>query len=119
MFRCVDKYYLWVWKDGQQKGQGRKFIIPDKNTQTKIVDIEPCVFHSFRSEQTTHVYCNFWMECKKSVAWAALFMCLHSSQKLQYTLFNRSSFIFLIKLADMVTNILSFAKNIRGWRNSV
>jgi len=65
MFRCVDKYYLWVWKDGQQKGQGRKFIIPDKNTQTKIVDIEPCVFHSFRSEQTTHVYCNFWMECKK------------------------------------------------------
>ena len=65
MFRCVDKYYLWVWKDGQQKGQGRKFIIPDKNTQTKIVDIEPCVFHNFRSEQTTHVYCNFWMECKK------------------------------------------------------
>ena len=95
MFRCVDKYYLWVWKDGQQKGQGRKFIIPDKNTQTKIVDIEPCVFYNFRSGQTPNVYCNFWMECKQSVTRAALCMCLHFSQKLQYILFIGIPFIFL------------------------
>jgi len=48
--RCVDKYFLWVWKDGQDKGMGKKYIIADKNTQTKVVDIEPCVFHNFRVE---------------------------------------------------------------------
>merc|ERR1719312_98538 len=48
--RCVDKFFLWVWKDGQDKGQGKKYIIADKNTQTKIVNIEPCIFHNFRVE---------------------------------------------------------------------
>lgn len=29
----VDKYFLWVWQDGQTKGQGKKyFSILDKNT---------------------------------------------------------------------------------------
>ena len=46
--RCADKYFVWVWKDGQQKGQGKKYVIPNKNTLTKIVDIEPCLFHNFR-----------------------------------------------------------------------
>ena len=90
MFRCVDKYYLWVWKDGQQKGQGKKFIISDKNTQTKIVDIEPCVFHNFWSVQTTNVYCNFWEECKQSVALAAPVMRLHFSKKLHNIQFHIS-----------------------------
>ena len=46
--RCADKYYLWVWKEGQQKAQGKKYVVPDKNTLTKIVDIEPCIYHNFR-----------------------------------------------------------------------
>lgn len=47
---CVDQYSIWVWRDGQQKGQGRKFLVSDKNTLTKMVDIEPCLYHNFLVE---------------------------------------------------------------------
>ena len=45
--RCSDQYAVWVWKDGQVKAQGRKFLVSDKNTLTKLVDIEPCLNHHF------------------------------------------------------------------------
>jgi len=47
---CVDQYSVWVWKDGQQKAQGKKYLISDKNTLTKMVDIEPCLYHNFLVE---------------------------------------------------------------------
>ena len=42
---CVDQYTVWVWKDGQVKSQGRKFLVSDKNTLNKLVDIEQCLNH--------------------------------------------------------------------------
>jgi hypothetical protein len=42
-----------VWKEGQQKAQGKKYVIADKNTLTKNVDIEPCIFHNFRQASQT------------------------------------------------------------------
>jgi len=47
---CVDQYSVWVWKDGQQKAQGKKYLVSDKNTLTKMVDIEPCLYHNFLVE---------------------------------------------------------------------
>merc|ERR1719233_177578 len=45
---CVDEYYVWVWKQGQdKKTQGRKFTISDYKVTSKLVDIEPCVFYNF------------------------------------------------------------------------
>ena len=44
--RCADLYNIWIWKDSQEKGKGRKFTVSDKNTLTKIVDIEPCLNHN-------------------------------------------------------------------------
>merc|ERR1711892_1593139 len=47
---CVDQYSVWVWKDGQQQAQGKKYLVSDKNTLTKMVDIEPCLYHNFLVE---------------------------------------------------------------------
>merc|ERR1719233_1454188 len=45
---CVDEYYVWVWKQGQdKKTQGRKFTISDYKVTSKLIDIEPCVFYNF------------------------------------------------------------------------
>jgi len=47
---CADQYDIWVWKEGQQINQGKKFTVSDKNTLTKIVDIEPCLNHNIAVE---------------------------------------------------------------------
>jgi len=48
---CVDEYYVWVWKKGQdKKTQGRKFTISDYKVTSKLIDIEPCVFYNFGVE---------------------------------------------------------------------
>merc|ERR1712123_162280 len=47
---CVDQYSVWVWKDGQQQAQGKKYLVSDKNTLTKMVDIEPCLYQNFLVE---------------------------------------------------------------------
>lgn len=44
--RCADLYNIWIWREGQEKAQGKKFLVSDKNTLTKIVDIEPCLNHN-------------------------------------------------------------------------
>ena len=46
VLRCAEVYNIWVWRDGQDKGKGRKFTVSDKNTLTKIVEIEPCLVHN-------------------------------------------------------------------------
>eukprot|EP00091_Calanus_sinicus_P020767 TRINITY_DN5876_c0_g1_i2.p2 TRINITY_DN5876_c0_g1~~TRINITY_DN5876_c0_g1_i2.p2 ORF type:complete len:151 (-),score=38.82 TRINITY_DN5876_c0_g1_i2:1023-1451(-) len=50
---CADQYSVWVWKDGQQQAQGKKYLVSDKNTLTKMVDIEPCLYHNFLIELKT------------------------------------------------------------------
>jgi len=47
---CADNYDVWIWRDGQQKTQGKKFTVSDKNTLTKILDIEPCLNHNIAVE---------------------------------------------------------------------
>ena len=46
VLRCAEVYNIWVWTHGQDKGKGRKFTVSDKNTLTKIVEIEPCLVHN-------------------------------------------------------------------------
>ena len=44
--RVEESKCLSVWRDGQERGKGRKFTVSDKNTLTKIVEIEPCLVHN-------------------------------------------------------------------------
>lgn len=46
---CADSFTLLVWADGTQQIAATKFAV-DKNTKSKIVDVQPCVGYRFAVE---------------------------------------------------------------------
>ena len=44
--RCADSFEVWVWKDGQEKSQGKKSILTGHQTLKMEVSLEPCVFYN-------------------------------------------------------------------------
>eukprot|EP00088_Acartia_fossae_P022382 TRINITY_DN235_c0_g1_i4.p1 TRINITY_DN235_c0_g1~~TRINITY_DN235_c0_g1_i4.p1 ORF type:complete len:570 (-),score=129.97 TRINITY_DN235_c0_g1_i4:121-1830(-) len=46
---CVDGYKVLVWADGMPQSTAQKIAV-DKNTKSKIVDIQPCVGYRFAVE---------------------------------------------------------------------
>jgi len=47
--QCVDSYNVVVWADGTPSTQAKRISV-DKNTKSKIVDIQPCVGYRFAVE---------------------------------------------------------------------
>jgi len=47
--QCADSFTVLMWADGTQKTSATKFQV-DKNTKSKIVDIQPCVGYRFAVE---------------------------------------------------------------------
>jgi len=43
---CADKFDVWIWKEGQQKSQGKKTSIPGSQTLSVELTVEPCVFYN-------------------------------------------------------------------------
>jgi len=83
---CVDEYYVWVWKQGQdKKTQGKKFTISDNKVTSKLVDIEPCVFYNFGLELYEKDWINNHMRESEVVAYnSAALPSFNSSNSLQY-----------------------------------
>ena len=46
LFRCADSFEVWVWKEGQEKSQGKKSILTGHQTLKMEVSLEPCVFYN-------------------------------------------------------------------------
>ena len=46
LFRCADSFEVWVWKEGQEKSQGKKSILAGHQTLKMEVSLEPCVFYN-------------------------------------------------------------------------
>ena len=46
--KCVDSYFVWMWKDQQIMTQGKKFTIKDFKTKTYTATIKPCVNYNIR-----------------------------------------------------------------------
>ena len=44
--RCADSFEVWVWKEGQEKSQGKKSILAGHQTLKMEVSLEPCVFYN-------------------------------------------------------------------------
>ena len=44
--RCADSFEVWVWKEGQEKSQGKKSILTGHQTLKMEVSLEPCVFYN-------------------------------------------------------------------------
>eukprot|EP00090_Calanus_glacialis_P019961 TRINITY_DN3064_c0_g1_i2.p1 TRINITY_DN3064_c0_g1~~TRINITY_DN3064_c0_g1_i2.p1 ORF type:complete len:699 (-),score=174.03 TRINITY_DN3064_c0_g1_i2:66-2090(-) len=83
---CVDEYYVWVWKQGQdKKTQGKKFTISDNKVTSKLVDIEPCVFYNFGLELYEKDWINKHMRESEVVSYnSAALPSFNSSDVLQY-----------------------------------
>jgi len=43
---CADSFEVWVWKEGQEKSQGKKSILTGHQTLKMEVSLEPCVFYN-------------------------------------------------------------------------
>jgi len=43
---CADSFEVWVWKEGQEKSQGKKSILAGHQTLKMEVSLEPCVFYN-------------------------------------------------------------------------
>jgi len=43
---CADSFEVWVWKEGQEKSQGKKSILTGHQALKMEVSLEPCVFYN-------------------------------------------------------------------------
>jgi len=43
---CADSFDIWVWKEGQEKKQGKKTSLIGSQALSKEVTVEPCVFYN-------------------------------------------------------------------------
>ena len=50
MFRCVDEYFLLLWKKNTAKESGQKISIANKGTVSFIAEVEACVEYNFVME---------------------------------------------------------------------
>ncbi len=48
--RCVDEYFLLVWKKNTAKESGQKLSIANKGTVSFIAEVEACVEYNFVME---------------------------------------------------------------------
>ena len=50
LFRCVDEYFLLLWKKNTAKESGQKISIANKGTVSFIAEVEACVEYNFVME---------------------------------------------------------------------
>ena len=50
LFRCVDEYFLLLWKKNTAKESGQKISIANKATVSFIAEVEACVEYNFVME---------------------------------------------------------------------
>ena len=48
--RCVDEYFLILWKKNTPKESGQKVNIPNKGTVSFIAEVEACIEYNFVME---------------------------------------------------------------------
>jgi len=83
---CVDEYYVWAWKQGQdKKTQGKKITITNNKVTSQVVDIEPCVFYNFGVELYEKDWINNHMRESEVASYnSAALPSFNSSDVLQY-----------------------------------